>query len=250
MAAALGLFFAFGGAAHADSVSMLVSRLRNHSNYKVRSTAALVLSKSCDTRAYNALLRALKSDSSPEVRATAASSLARLGLTDCARALAKAARSGNSQLKSRARAALARLCPRVGRRRYYVNLDRVTYKGPSGGKVAVQMVRCRLSRVLRRHSDILVAWPKCRKPSKRDLRKKRVKGFYLDVVVKIRKRGSMVSCKVTPTFWSYPRARLLTTGGGARVKITGRLSPGVINTCLGHAVGSLKGDIVQTLRRL
>lgn len=249
-AGAAAWLLAAAGSARADSVGMLVNRLATHSNYKVRSTAALVLSKSCDTRAYEALVQALKSDSSMEVRATAASSLARLGLTDCVPALKKASRAGDSQLKSRARAALDRLCPSVGRKRYYVNLDRITYRGPSAGKVAVRMARCRLSRFLRRQSDVTVAWPKCKTPSKRDLSKKRVRGVYLDVVVKVKSSGGSISCRVTPTFWSYPRAKLLTTGGGARVRITGNMSPGVIDTCLSHAVGSIQGDIVQTLRRL
>lgn len=247
----LVLIFCAPGRARADSIDSLADRLKNHSSYKVRATAALVLARSCDIRAYNALVNALRSDASSVVRATAASSLSQVGLTACASVLKQAARSSDPNLKAQAKKALARLCPASPPRNgYYVNLDRITYKGPSSGKFAVQMLRCRLGRILTASSDTVISWTNCAKPSASALGKRRVKGFYLDVVLKLSASNGDVSCRVKPTFFAFPRAKLLTTGGGAKVKITGDLTPGTVDTCLSHAVGALKTEIVRTLRRL
>jgi hypothetical protein len=237
--------------ATADSVGNLVHKLKSASNYKVRLTAALVLRKSCDPRAFKALIIAVKSDKNSLVRSTAASALASMGLPKAAPALRKAAKSRDRNLKKRARRALARLCPKNTRGiRRYINLDRISYKGPPKGKIAIAMVRCRLARALRKRRSMTVSWKRCRKPSKRQLRRKRVKGYYLDVVVKLKAVGSTVKCKISPTLFTYPRAKLLTTGGGTVVKVQGGLNASTISTCFKHAVNSTKGGIIQTLERL
>lgn len=241
----------FSANARADSVANLVRKLETNSSYKVRLTAALVLRKSCDPRAFKALLKALKTDKNSLVRATCASSLASLGVVKAVPALKKAARSGDSKLKRRARKALARLCPSsTSGKSKYVNLDRISYKGPRGGRMAVPIVRCRLARALRKQRNIMVSWARCKKPRKRHLRRKRLKGYYLDVVVKLKSSGGMTKCKISPTFFTYPRAKLLTTGGGTVVKVHGNLSPTSVSTCFKHAVNSTKGSIIQTLQRL
>ncbi len=245
------LIIAWNGRARADDVAKLVQDLKRHSSYKVRLTAALVLGKRCDQRAFDALVTALKHDGNDLVRATAAAALARMGLAAAAKPLKSALRKARGQLKSRIKLALGRLCPRkLSNKRFYVNLERITYKGPSRAKTAVAMLRCRLARKLRRERDILVNWARCRKPRSRDLSRKKIRGFYLDLVLKVRHKGGMLSCKVRPTFFSYPRARLLTTGGGSRVKLQGNLSPGNLGTCLDYVVRSMTQDLVQTMHRL
>jgi len=237
--------------ARAGSVSGLVSKLKNHPNYKVRLTAALVLGKKCDPRAFDALVFALKSDANPLVRGAAANSLARMGLPQAAGALKAALRTHNSLVKSQVKRALGRLCPsKLSGITRYVNLDRMIYHGPAAGKIAVALARCRLAGALTRSGDVTVRWRRCKRPSRRELARRHIKGYYLDVVVKIREKHGMVSCKLTPTFFSYPRAKLLTTGGGARVKVSGSLNADTIGTCLDYAVKAIKSDVVQTLHRL
>lgn len=247
------LFFTLGFASRgrADNVAKLTSKLKNHSSYKVRLTAALVLRKACDPRAFKALARAVKSDKNAIVRSTAAASLASMGLLKAAGVLKKATRDSNSLVKKGAKRALGKLCPRSTRgKRRYVNLERITYSGPKKGRVAKTMVRCRLARAIRKKSGFLVSWRGCKRPKKRQLKRKRIKGYYVDVVIKVKMFGSKLGCKVSPTLFSYPRGKLLTTGGGTVVKIHGGMDNATIDTCIKHAIGNSVGGILSTLQRL
>ncbi len=238
-------------AAKADEVDVLAGKLRRHPNYKVRVTAAIVLGKRCDPRALRALLQAATSDSNDLVRSTAMAALARFGLPSVGRLLKKELRKARGRTRKQLRRTLGRLCPGPGRgRTLYVDLSRITYQGPSEGRFAVDLLRCRLARRLHRERDILLAWKGCKKPSRRNLARKHVRGYYLDIVLKLKKKGSMLSCKLRPTIFTYPRGRLRTTGGGTRVKVTGGLTPATVDTCLDYGLRAIYGDIVQTLRRL
>ena len=246
----LALVLELPGRAKADQVDNLIEKLRSATNYKVRVTAALVLGKRCDPRAIQALLEAATKDPNDLVRQTAATALASTGLPSVGAALRKRVGRTRGALRRKLRQAVSRLCPSPKAGTIYVNLDRISYQGPPAGRFAVKILRCRLARRLKREPDILLAWKDCRKPSRRNLARKRVRGYYLDIVLKLRKKGSMLSCKLRPTVFTYPRAQLRTTGGGTRVKVTGGLDHETVNTCLDYAVRAIYADLVQTLRRL
>ena len=246
-----GLLISRPRVGRADKVAALISRLENNSSYRVRVTAALLLGKACDPRAYEALAKAVQSDENPVVRSTAAGSLAAMGLMKAVKVLKKATRDKDRVAKKGARSAVARLCKGDTKgKQVYLNLDRMTYKGPKKGRVAVDMVRCRLAKAFRKESGVLLSWTGCTKPKQRQLSRKRLKGYFVDVVVHIKMFGDQLGCKVSPTIFTYPRGQLRTTGGGTSVKVHGKLDNATIDTCVKHAIDATAGGLIQTIRRL
>ncbi len=240
-----------GVAAEAAKVDALISRLHKHESYQVRVTAALVLGKSCDSRAYYALVQSLETDEHPVVRSTAASSLASMGLLKAADVLRKASKDKDPVARKGAARALASLCRGETRGKdLYINLDRITYKGPEEGRIAIDVTRCRFGREFQKESGFLLAWKGCGKPSPKQLGRQRIAGYFVDVVVQVRMFGDVLGCRITPTIFTYPRGQLRTTGGGSTAKVPGKMDPGTIDTCIKHSIDAQAEGLIQTLRRL
>jgi len=233
--------------ARADRVDNLVRKLKSGSSPKVKVVAVILLRKYTDPRVERALLATLKNSSEDAtVRSVAARALAGLRSQRAIPALKKAAKSKNKRLKKAARKALEKMCPsRVSGKRFYLNLSNIRSKGPLKGLSTALALR-HLYRVLDRRSDVVTGWRKCRKPSKRALRKKRMKGFYLETRVKVSNVGGKVKCKVSVLFTTFP-GRSMKGEVNATAAVGGSANAGVVSQLVEALVGSLKSDINRFL---
>lgn len=207
------------GVAHADRIDQQTRRLRSKS-YKVRVSAALQLSNASDDRAVFALARLLEVDKQKSVRQVAALSLGkavRRSSSDAARSRAMRAltraqkKDRSSRVRRAARKALGQLArsasvaaPRRRARSGSVFLhvgkpaDR-TRRLTSGDRG--DLLRA-VSRTISRHApNYGMATRKNELPTKAELEKRRVHGFFVGAQVatlSVRRRGSKaeVRCKV------------------------------------------------------
>ncbi len=233
--------------ARADRVDNLVRKLKGGSSPKVRVVAIILLRKYIDPRVERALIATLKNDSEDAtVRSTAARALGSMHSKRAIRPLRKAAKSSNSRLKKAARKAIERMCPsRVSGKRFYLNLDNIRAKGPLK-RLSIALALRHLYRVLDRRSDVVTGWRKCRKPSGRALRKKRMKGFHLETRVKVSNAGGRVKCKVSVLFTTFP-GRSMKGEVNATAAVGGSASAGLVSQLVEALIGSLKSDINRFL---
>ena len=126
--------------AHADNVDVLINTLKTADNYKVRVTAAMLLSKhKGDAKAFAALLHTLNNDENETVQGTAALSLGKLGNKEAIADLEKAAKSKKSFLKDNAKKALEMLgdtCPEIDLKgkQIYLNIGPLDLTGSTSDK--------------------------------------------------------------------------------------------------------------------
>lgn len=233
--------------ARADRVDNLIRKLKSGSSPKVKVVAIILLRKYTDPRVEIALISTLQNGSEDAtVRSTAARALGGMHSKRAIKALRKASKSSNSRLKSAARKAIEKMCPsRVSGKRFYINMDKMQSKGALRSLSRVLAAR-HLYRVLDRRSDVVTGWRKCRKPSGRSLRKKRMKGFYLETVVKVNNVGGKVKCKVSVMFTTFP-GRSMKGVYGASAAAHGSVNSGVVSQLVEALVGSLKSDINRFL---
>ena len=227
--------------ARADRVSQLAGKLKNNPSHKVRLTAALMLSKYADPRSISALIYALENDSDTRVRGFAAMALGRFRAPGAIPGLKKAARSGDNFLKSKARGALEKLCPSsLSGKRYYLKIV-VRPKGALK-HISKGLAMIKLSRIAGGRSDSVTGWPGCGSPSASALRRKRMKGFFLDASIKVIDSGGNTSVHVSVLFTTYP-GKSLKGNAGAKAAVPGSPSVGTVTQLVDALIGSIKGDI-------
>ncbi len=233
--------------AHADRVDNLIRRLRGGGSSKVKVVAVIMLRKYVDPRVERALIKTLKDSAEDEtVRSIAARALGGMYSTRAIGALRKVARSGGSRLKRAARKALEHLCPsRTSGKRFYINMDKIRSKGAMR-RLAVTLTRRHLYRLLGRRTDVVTGWRRCRKPSRRALRKRRMKAYYLDTTVKVSRDGGKVKVKVSVLFTTYP-GQSIKGNAGASAAVPGATSRAVVRQLVAALVGALKDDINRFL---
>ncbi len=233
--------------ARADRVGELVRELKSNPSYKVRLTAVLTLAKYADPRAVKALIYALKkSDEDPRVRGFAAMALGRLRARKAIRALRRATRSKNAFLKARAKKALHGMCPPSLRgKRFYINVDKLKASGPKS-RMAGAIASIQIAKILAKRKDVTMGWPRCKKPSRRDIRRKRLKAFYLDTRVKVSNSGGKTAVKVSVLFTTYP-GQSIKGNAGAKAAVPGAPSRSNLSNLIGALVGAIKSDISRFL---
>ena len=246
---ALTLLCILGGAtpAQADRVDILVHKLKTEPISKVKLTALLSLLKYSDPRVTDAFLNILqRATEDPIVRGFAALALGRYSMEQAIPAIKKATRSYNKFLRKKAADALEMLCPsKLKGKRFYINLDKIRATGPMK-KMARQMSRLHLTKILRTRRDVVLGWPGCKKPTLRMLWRKRMKGFYLDATVKMSQHGGKVSCDVNLLFMRYPRYSIKGSAG-TKAEVAGRLSASLLSLLVEASIGSLKNNIQSFL---
>lgn len=212
--------------AHADAVDTLVKQLGDSSD-KVRLAAALNLAKAGDERGILPLAKSLLNDDDKNVRGAAAVALGRLlkanpksRYKNLATAnLKTAARSDGSEfVKTQAQNALASIgagdsgaTPQpTGGAGIYVNIGPMSSKTKSSknDKWRALMVKTASKTLTKVAGSMQQSWPGGA-PSKADLAKKRVSGFYVDgtlneLTVKTSGGGATISCKVSMLLADYP----------------------------------------------
>jgi len=213
--------------AHADAVDTLVKQLGDSSD-KVRLAAALNLAKVGDERGILPLAKSLLNDGDKNVRGAAAVALGKLlkanpksRYKNLATAnLKTAARSDGSEfVKTQAQNALESIGvgesstvpqPTGGAGGIYVNVGPMSSKTTSSknDKWRALMVKTAAKTLTKVAANMQQSWPGGT-PSKADLAKKRMSGFYVDgtlneLTVKTSGGGATISCKVSMLLADYP----------------------------------------------
>jgi len=236
----LTLILCMVGVARADKVDRLVDQVRRSSDYKVRLSAALSLSKLRDSRAIPAFGRAL-SDSDKTVRGVAAAGLAKVvnsstssALRDKVLAALKrvAAGDSNSFVRKQAqksydtvknlRSSGGGVAVRSGGT--YVNIGAMTAQTDDSSTMRKLMKSTTQKTFSKKGSSMLTAWPGGSTPSKGQVSAKKMHAFHVDGTLNslnVDKAGSTatVSCSVSMLLATFPEKSMFGfLKGGAQVQ--------------------------------
>jgi hypothetical protein len=215
------------GTARADSVDTLIKQLGDSSD-KVRLAAALNLAKAGDERGILPLAKTLLNDSDKNVRGAAAVGLGKLVKANpstkykslaTANLKTAAANDASDFVKTQASNALTTIGgggggtttqPTGGAGGIYVNIGPMSSKTTSSknDKLRALMVKTAQKTLSKVASGMQQTWPGGT-PSKGDLAKKGVSGFYVDgtlneLTVKTSGGGATISCKVSMLLADFP----------------------------------------------
>jgi hypothetical protein len=214
--------------AHADAVDTLVKQLGDSSE-KVRLAAALNLAKAGDERGILPLAKSLLNDSDKNVRGAAAVGLGKLIKANpstkykslaTANLKTAAANDGSEFVKTQAQNALSTIGvggsgtttqpTGSGGSGIYVNVGPMSSKTTSSknDKLRALMVKTASKTLSKVASNMQQTWPSGT-PSKGDLAKKGVSGFYVDgtlneLNIKTSGGGATISCKVSMLLADFP----------------------------------------------
>ncbi len=218
------LSFAFGGTANADSTDRLMKQLTTSSDYKVRISAALSLSRLREQRAVPSFIRALK-DKDKTVRGVAAASLGKIVNSSTKskvriRAIsalkAAAASDSNSFVRRQAQKAydiLKNLSGKTstgsgGKGGTYVNIGLMSAKVNDADKIRAHMRKTVQKTFKKKASSMMISWPGGKAPSKKQLDAKKVKAFHINGTLNELSesksgRSTTVTCKVSMLIATY-----------------------------------------------
>jgi uncharacterized protein with PIN domain len=237
---AVSALLILAGDARADQVRQLVDQLENHSDYKVRLSAALSLAKLNDQRSVPAFIRALR-DSDRTVRGVAAASLGKVINRSTRPPIRKraldelkrtAAQDDNAFVRKQAEKAYEALrqfdeaaatpSPQAGG--VYLDLGGMASK--AGDQRAMrELMRQSAQRSFQRAApNFMLQWPGGRNPSKRDIDSRKMNAFHVDgtlteLTTERRGASTLVSCKVNMLLATYPDKSMFGfLNGGARVQ--------------------------------
>lgn len=198
--------------ANADRITRLVRILKTEESYKVRLQVCITLGKLKDRRAVPALVRAL-SDKNYTVRGVAAAALAQIGDRRAVPPLKRSASSDRhefvrSQAKKAVTALLRRPTGPPAGTRYYITVGKPTNKTKIGGKRLAAAFGDALADAFSGVAGVTTEWGGGR-PTARELRKHKLKGFILDgSILKLEKRRSgsdlELSCSIRVSLATYP----------------------------------------------
>lgn len=255
LAGAALVFFAVAPAVAQGSVAELAQRLRNGTDFRVRTQAALALGASSDRSAVQPLCGGL-SDVNTTVRAAAAAALGRLALggSDClSRRLAV---EESPDVRSVIQRALERLEPAPGidnQTKYYVAIGEVTNDTERETSALDRIVRAALAKHIGRVPGFVVA-PKGESEAQAKAllaKHKAVKGIYVWPKVKIRYSGGTLSIKLELSLFSYPNKDL--KGSMSRPLSMSGASPGDTeseNEMIQVAAEALVPDLARNAARI
>jgi hypothetical protein len=212
--------------AHADAVNTLIKQLGDSSD-KVRLAAALNLAKAGDERGILPLAKTLLNDSDRNVRGAAAVAIGRLVKENpstryknlaVANLKTAAARDSSDFVQTQAQNALKTIGaagggtsgPSGGGGGIYVNIGPMSSKTTSSknDKLRALMVKTAQKTLTKVAGSMQQTWPGGT-PSKAELARKKVAGFYVDgtlneLKVKTSGSGATISCKVSMLLADFP----------------------------------------------
>ena len=199
----------FGGTASADNVDRLTKQLSTSSDYKVRISAALSLSKLRDQRAVWPFVKALK-DSDKTVRGVAAASLGKTvnsSTSEKMRArvlqeLKKAATSdSNAFVRKQSQKAFDAL-GKIGASAVvtaggiYVNIGLMSAQTEDASKIRNHMRKTVQKTFKKQASSMMIDWPGGKDPKGPALKKQKVKAFHVDGTIN---EAARFRCSLPPT---------------------------------------------------
>lgn len=209
------------GTARADRVSRLVSILSSNPDYKIRLQIVLVLTRLRSRRSVPALVDVL-SDERHTIRGLAATALGKIGDIKAIPGLKARLKlekhafvRGEIQQSLRTLKVLKSGPPRGTR--FYITTGKMIDRSGKGGSEMVMMMSEVLLRELEKVDGIVTYWAG-RRPSARELKKRRIKGFILDgAILELSRKpnagGKEVTCKLKIALSTFP-------GNSMRVFIT------------------------------
>lgn len=221
--AVLSLLVLTPAIALADAVDDLIDQLDSTSE-KVRLSAVLSLTKVKDARAIGPLSQTLAGDGDRNVRSAAATGLGKIindktpsaVRKDVLEVLTTAAEEDASSLVRKqaesARAAIAAIeqAAAAPTGKIFVEIGPMATKSPTGmdSKLKELMRKTAQQTLGKSAPDMMTSWPGG-KPSKAQLAKKGVAGFYVDgtlTEIKAKEKGAstLVSCKISLLIATYP----------------------------------------------
>jgi hypothetical protein len=231
----------------ADSVDKAISNLASASGISRKRALILVLGRSRDPRAVDALVRTLKSRQPATVRAFAAEALGRLGASWSIRSLSSLLSARSTKLRTAARKSLAKVCrsPRAATLHYL----RIAPPRDFLPKrlLAGRLLLLSLAKTYSACADCVLRWPACSTP--RTKRRRRLAGFELQPRIKVTRSGDTVTLKVSVLVLTHPQNSLK---GSLEAKATFdvELSRPFVKYVLQSLSDSLKGDIDALVRKL
>ncbi len=239
----------------ADNLDVLINTLKTADNYKVRVTAAMLLSKhKGEAKAFAALLYTLNNDENETVQGTAALSLGKLGNKEAVPDLEKAAKSKKAFLKENAKKALEMLtdaCPEVDLKgkQIYLNIANLEMTGATSDKTEIlAALRELLSGQGGEVPYLTMLFPGCKDPSESDLKKKKLKGFMIDGTLEVTVDSGEVVCDLKLIVATFP-GKSIKMMNSANAGVTGKLTPATIKTCIKHATPAAFAGVKQFLAR-
>ncbi len=275
----MGILLLVAGVAFADKVDDLVKRLRDPDN-KVRLSAALNLGKLGDKRAIVPLTAALK-DSDKTVRGVAAAALGKLidGSVDTKTrksaidALEQAAKNDDDGfVRSQAQKAFDSVkslrdvgatpggtgVADLGGKTVYVEMGPFSdASGGAGGTSLVPVMRRVAEKQLGR--EFAVKWPGGKSPSKGELSKAHVSGFYVDGTVnkiEIKKSGknATVKCYVSMLVATWPEKSTFAFANNKKAEVDSGSSDKEIAEAASFCVEAqveamMKNDLVPAIKQ-
>lgn len=195
------------GESHADYVSDMISVIQTNKSYKVRMTAMIALSRYSKPQVANVYLKLLKDPAeNTAVRGMAAQLLAQMKVLYAIPVLRKLSKTSNSALKLLLQKAIETICPSSTRgKKFYLNFDGAEGSGPFHS-YAKQLAIMEFAKLLStKRPDVTFGWPRCQKPSRRMLRRKRVKGYFIHVKIQITKGGGGTKGAINLLYASFPK---------------------------------------------
>jgi uncharacterized protein with PIN domain len=248
--------------ARADNVAELVKQLDSGSDYKVRLSAALSLSKLADPRAIPAFIDALE-DSDKTVRGAAAVGLSKLitaKTKDAVRskavdALTRVAKNdASSFVQKQAQKALDTIAALGGGSTggavapFYVNIGDMAVK-PSGVDALKALMRTTAEKILRKtDKNMATTWAGGGVPTQKQLDGAKVGGFFIDgtlndITVKTKGSSTIVSCKLSMLVATFPRKSIFGVLEGS-ASVQGSDDPKDIEFAKGDCVAAVVEDLV------
>ncbi len=231
----------------ADSVDKAISNLAAASSLSRKRALILVLGRSRDPRAVDALVRTLKSRQPTTVRAFAAEVLGRLGASWSVRSLSSLLSARSTRLRTAAQKSLAKVCrsPRAATLHYL----RIAAPQDSLPKrlLAGRLLLLSLAKTYTACADCVLRWPDCSTSGTK--RRRRLAGFELQPLIKVTRSGGAVTLQVSVLVLTHPQHSLK---GSLEAKATFdvELSRPFVKYVLQSLSDSLKGDIDALVRKL
>lgn len=252
----------FSGTAHADNVDRLIGQLSSSSDYKVRISAALSLSKLRDQRAVWPFAKAL-ADSDKTVRGVAAASLGKIVNSSTSGKLRTAvldklkkaaAGDSNAFVRKQAQKAFDTLkdvagdSGSVSSGGTYVNIGVMSAKVAGADPIREHMRKTVLKTFKSKASKMATSWPGGKDPSKKQIAAQKIKAFHVDGTLnelseQTSGSSTTVTCKVSMLIASFPEKSMFGfLKGGASVQSSS--SPKEIQFAKEDCVSAVMEDLV------
>ncbi len=226
-----GLLFFITGTARAEGFREFLFHLQRAKDSRYRRILVEKLGRYHSPLVYKVLKRIVRSKKEKvRVRIMAAKILLKRKDFSALPLLRRLSRRGRRSLRWRIRRLFRRYCPRRIRRRrarrFYLDFSKVKISG-AYSELAREMMFLRFREYLRRRGDVVTIWSRCRRPRSWMLRRKRLKGYYVNLNLKIWSYGGVSYSKIGMILARYP-SNAIRSFLSAKANAAAPLSPRIV----------------------